>query len=77
MPGVVGVGNPEMIHLDNSSYAFSSSTAGKNNRKVESGHGHTQRTRENVFQDVGAAAERRDHSRNYGVSLKAQAFNRT
>jgi len=59
MLGVVGVGNPETIHSESFSYAFSSSTRKPNDRRRQ--HARTyeraERTRDDILQEMGAADE--------------------
>ena len=79
MFGVAGVGNSEMIHLDNLSYASSSNTGMQDDQstKLANDCEHTQPTREDILQDVGVAAERCNHPRNRWAGLKTHAFDRT
>ena len=79
MFGVVEVGNSVAIHCESFSYASSSSTRKQNGQHWQRARadGHTQCTRNDILQKVGAAVECRKHPCNVGATPMADRFDRT
>lgn len=76
--GVANVGNPVIIHFENSAYVLSSNTR-RNDQcwQRAKAYEHAQSTRNDILQDVGAIAERLNHPGNLWVTPMADRFDYT
>ena len=74
--GAAAVGNSVTIHFESFVYAPSSSTRKQIDQRSQRARvdGHAQRTRNDIFQNIGATVERRNHLSNVGVTPIADRF---